>query len=166
MTITSPNPMDKSYDAIELLPLSERLYRSDSDFGPNITFTAVYGDGRQTFENEEAKEALLTPRSQYPRLPQNAFIAPVERTYYALAKWVIGPQPPRIYKIQPVFRHLQSTPIRLLHRNSTKWIRFWLLICLYTMWASAFLVILGSVHLCQAKGYRSAVRLSCVSRFW
>ena len=123
--------------------------------------------GRQSFEYEAVEETNLTLQSLYPKLIPDIFAAPLKRAYYALTTWVIGPQPPRVYTIQPAFRYLQIAPIQLLRRYSSQKTRVWLLLSIYIVWATIFLGTLGiSVFGCQTADYRSPLRLSCNSRFW
>lgn len=109
------------------------------------------------------EEALLRPPSSRGRSFQEAAMV----LLHPLIKWVEGPRPPRRYTIRPASRDLQSAPLRLLHRYTSKQTRFWLLLDFYLAWALTFLIVLSSsVSGCRLDGYGSPVRLSCISRFW
>lgn len=109
------------------------------------------------------EEALLRPPSSHGRSTRKAAIV----LLHPLIKWVEGPRPPRRYTIRPAFRNLQTAPMRLLHRYMSKKTRFWVLLSFYLAWVLTFLIVLSSsVFGCRLDGYRSPVRLSCISRFW
>ncbi|KAL1304224.1 hypothetical protein AAFC00_000644 [Neodothiora populina] len=92
----------------------------------------------------------------------------VKTTSSAIVTWVKGPQPPRIYKIRPIFPAVQHTPIRLLDRYAPKRMqRFWLLIFWYFLWILSFSLMLHrSSFASDVKGYGSPVRLGCTASFW
>ncbi|KAF2170899.1 hypothetical protein M409DRAFT_63929 [Zasmidium cellare ATCC 36951] len=83
-------------------------------------------------------------------------------------EWVKGPNPPRIYKITPIFPNIQHAPIALLDRYAPKRRqRFWLLILLYASWLFVFsLMLWKSSFAAQIPGYGTPVRLSCSARYW
>lgn len=93
---------------------------------------------------------------------------PIKRASGAVATWVKGPQPPRIYKIKPFFPQIQEAPLRLLDRYAPKRMqRFWLLIFFYVCWVFCFSLILHkSSFASDIKGYGSPVRLGCTASFW
>lgn len=97
------------------------------------------------------------------RLPPGA-----KRAWAATVKWVKGPQPPRIYRINPIFPKVQHTPIALLDRYAPRKIhRFALLVLLYFAWLLSFsLVLWRSSFAAHIPGYGSPVRLSCTARYW
>ena len=131
---------------------------------------SIYGGGEEEEEEEEeadAEEILLTRCLNHPPSTRNVFAAPLERTFRALAEWMKGPQPPRIYTIEPVFSRLQLAPVHCLRRLTSKRTRFWLLTGFCALWTLPFLAVLSnSAFGCQVEGYGSPVRLSCTSRFW
>lgn len=109
------------------------------------------------------EETLLRPPSRYGRSTQHA-AAVLLRPFI---KWAKGPRPPRLYTIRPAFKTLQTAPMRLLHRHTSKQTRFWLLLSFSLAWALTFLAVLtSSVFGCRLDGYETPVRLSCISRFW
>ena len=154
MTTTSPHLTDETPHAIELNPY------------PNLysELPSPHRYGRQSFENEEVGETLLTPDSQPPKLTQNTFAAPLERTYRALATWIIGPQPPRLYTIHPAFTYRQLAPPKLLKKFGSKQIQSSWLLGINLAWVICFPTIL--VDRCRTLDNKPPVRLSCVSRFW
>ena len=112
----------------------------------------------------------LTRASQLPwqarlqdRIPPKAI-----RAWEATVKWVKGPQPPRIFHIDPVFPKIQHAPLALLDRYAPKRIhRFWLLILLYACWMFSFSMVLrSSSFAAQIPGYGSPTRLNCGTRYW
>ena len=108
----------------------------------------------------EPSHALLTDdtRSQTVQAPNQ----------YRLYQWLKGPQPSRPFGIKPTLPRLQHDLLSFFHRKcpSRRQRGLWYaLLCL--LWAACFLVILStSIRGCHIPGYRSPVRLSCVSRLW
>ena len=90
------------------------------------------------------------------------------RVFHALCRWVKGPRPPRPFKIKPILPQLQNLPLAFLHKHFPgRRQRIWLLIIFYFLWGGVFLGVLSmSISGCQVPGYKTPVRLSCVSRFW
>ena len=91
---------------------------------------------------------------------------PGTRILCDLYQWVQGPRPPRLFKIKPLLP--QAAPLNLLEKFCPgQRQKFGLLIVFYLLWLVVFIVVLStSVSGCQVPGYRTPVRLSCVSRFW
>ena len=90
------------------------------------------------------------------------------RIFYALCGWVKGPQPPRPFTIKPILPQLQDIPRDILrNRWPARRHKILLLIIICLLWAATYLGVLSvSISRCQIPGYKSPVRLSCVSRFW
>ncbi|RMY69616.1 hypothetical protein D0863_06350 [Hortaea werneckii] len=91
--------------------------------------------------------------------------------HYAWEKtveWVKGPNPPRIFKIEPLFPQIQHAPIELLDRYAPKRIqRFGLLALVIACWLFAFSMILrASSFTASIPRYGSPVRLSCSAKYW
>ncbi|KAF2094449.1 LCCL domain-containing protein [Rhizodiscina lignyota] len=86
----------------------------------------------------------------------------------AVARWTKGPNPPRIYKIKPIFPQVQEAPIKLLDRYlPKKRHKFLLLIAFYFLWLLCFsLVLHKSAFSSDVPGYGSPVRLSCGASYW
>lgn len=93
---------------------------------------------------------------------------PAKRAWAATVKWVKGPQPPRPYKIEPYFAHIQQAPIRLLDHYAPKRMqRFWLLMAWYALWLLCFsLVLHKSAIAADVPGYGKPIRLGCTARYW
>ncbi|KAF2157756.1 hypothetical protein K461DRAFT_219004 [Myriangium duriaei CBS 260.36] len=90
------------------------------------------------------------------------------RYWSATAKWVRGPQPPRIYTITPLFPTIQHAPLALLDKYAPKKIhRVALLVAVYAAWLLSFsLVQWKSSFASEIRGYGAPVRLSCHARYW
>lgn len=86
----------------------------------------------------------------------------------AVVKWVKGPNPPRPYRIEPIFPSIQHAPLALLDRYAPKKIqRFGLLMALYLSWILAFsLVQYKSSFAGEIPGYGAPVRLWCGANYW
>ncbi|THY49336.1 hypothetical protein D6C97_07376 [Aureobasidium pullulans] len=110
-----------------------------------------------------------TPQ-QYPwmqRVSDN-IPSPLKRISRAVVTWAKGPQPPRIYKIEPFFPSIQHAPLALLDRYAPKKMqRFWLLFVFYICWILSFALILHkSSFAADVQDYGSPVRLGCTARYW
>jgi hypothetical protein len=86
--------------------------------------------------------------------------SPLKRLSSTVVNWVKGPQPPRIYKIDPIFPSIQHAPLNLLDRYAPKRMqRFWLLFVFYICWILSFALILQrSSFAADVEGYGSPIR--------
>ncbi|KAK8209180.1 hypothetical protein M8818_003875 [Zalaria obscura] len=93
---------------------------------------------------------------------------PIKRVSGAVVTWVKGPQPPRIYKIEPLFPQIQHAPLKLLDRYAPKRAqRAGLLLAIYFFWLLAFsLIQWKSSFASDIEGYGSPVRLNCGDTYW
>jgi len=93
---------------------------------------------------------------------------PVQRTSRAVYEWSKGPQPPRIWKIRPIYPNIQTAPLKLLDRFFPKRRhKAVVLIVFYLLWVFTFaLVLRKSAFTKEIPGYGSPVRLSCLARYW
>ena len=110
-----------------------------------------------------------TPR-EYPwmqRVSDN-IPSPLKKISSAVVTWVKGPQPPRIYKIDPFFPSIQHAPLNLLDRYAPKRMqRFWILFVFYACWILSFALVLHkSSFAADVKDYGSPIRLGCGARYW
>ncbi|KAK5166505.1 uncharacterized protein LTR77_008048 [Saxophila tyrrhenica] len=92
----------------------------------------------------------------------------LKRAWAATVKWAKGPDPPRIYSIEPIFPKIQHAPLALLDRYAPKKIhKFGLLLAVYFSWLLAFsLVLWRSSFAASIPGYGTPVRLGCYARYW
>ena len=119
---------------------------------PNNDFDRSPARARRTLQHEVAD-----------RLPK-----PVKNTWAAIVNWVKGPDPPRIYRIQPFFPKVQRAPIVLLDRYAPSRVRkFWLLVAAIASWLLVFsLILYKSSFAAQIPGHGTPIRLSCAARYW
>lgn len=112
----------------------------------------------------------LEDEQQYPWMQRvsHRIPSPIKRVSNAVVTWVKGPQPPRIYKIEPFFPRIQHAPLTLLDRYAPKRMqRFWLLFVFYACWILSFALVLHkSSFAADVKDYGSPVRLGCTARYW
>jgi hypothetical protein len=97
------------------------------------------------------------------------FIHPrIRKAAIWVARWTKGPNPPRIYKITPVFPVIQEAPIKLLDRYLPKRKhKIILLLAFYFVWFLTFaLVLKQSAFSADVPGWGSPVRLGCGSTYW
>ena len=90
------------------------------------------------------------------------------RAWRTTAVWVKGPQPPRPWKIDPVFPAVQTAPIRFLNNYFPKRKhKIALLAFFYFSWMLSFgLILHRSAFAADIPGHGSPVRVTCEHRFW
>jgi hypothetical protein len=90
------------------------------------------------------------------------------RTWEATKKWVKGPQPPRPWRINPIFESIQLWPIRMRDRYLPKRIhKIGALLFIYALWLLTFsLVLRQSAFTAEVPGYGAPVNIGCLARFW
>lgn len=87
--------------------------------------------------------------------------------FSALFQWLGGPRPSRPFRISPSFPQIENLPVRFLDRHLEWRQKFWLLLALCLVWIVSFSAISAvSERSCRVPGYKSPLRLSCVSRPW
>jgi hypothetical protein len=96
------------------------------------------------------------------------YSAKAQRWWRATVKWTKGPQPPRPWKITPVFAEYQALPITIrdyyFPKRSHK---IWLLIAFYGCWLLTFsLVLRKSAFASSIEGYGAPHMINCAARFW
>lgn len=110
-------------------------------------------------ENYATRERSYASKYVPPRL---------QRTWVSVKTWVKGPQPPRPWKIYPLFPKIQTAPIRLLDTFFPKRKhKIGLLIVFYAAWILSFALVLHkSAFSADIPGYGAPVRIGCTQRFW
>jgi hypothetical protein len=85
----------------------------------------------------------------------------------AVLRWLNGPDPPRIYRIQSS-EWLQAAGDRLLDKCCpSRWLKLSLLLLLYALWAGMFVSALPrSVGGSNDSDAETPARLSCTSQLW
>ena len=152
-------------------PLNTRnTYPDEIEDSAGWRHSASLGGGTPVSQcSEDLEEGTLDPRlkSISARLDRPRWMS-LGRGFNAVEQWVRGPRPPRPYRVTPILSQLQTVPLvsfrRIFPRRQQ---RFCLLVGIFLLWSIIFLGVLSrSVLGCQIPGYRTPVRLSCVSRFW
>ena len=96
----------------------------------------------------------------------NKIPQPVASRLRNTGRWFRGPQPPRIYRIKPLFEPIQTFPARFIGRLP-KIVRFGLLFVIVALWIVLFAVVLSKRGFpTNFLGYGAPVRLSCTNRLW
>ena len=91
---------------------------------------------------------------------------PIVRVRNTVVQWVKGPQPPRIYRIAPLFERWQTLPVRLLGRFP-RWVRVCIYGIAFILWAVGFGVVLSDYSLpLNFAGAGPPVRLDCNDNLW
>ena len=92
----------------------------------------------------------------------------VQRATAWIVTWAKGPQPPRIWQINPFLPKLQLAPLVLLDRYApTRKHKFWLLMALYFCFLLVFIAVLHhSAFTDVVPGYGSPQTLACTDSFW
>lgn len=108
-----------------------------------------------------------TGREAHTLTGQDYLKWPILKSLRPVIEWCIGPQPPRIYKIKPIYADAQTVLPNLLKRIRSSELRVILLLAVYGCWIAVVgVLLLASSPLCFDSGYGRPVRLSCTSRFW
>lgn len=107
-------------------------------------------------------------RPKWIRIATSWMPGPLKRTSAAVVRWAKGPDPPRIYKITPLFPKLQITPITLLNRYLPQRAhKIWALLAFYFCFLLCFVTILHeSAFSDEIPGYGSPLTISCTDTFW
>lgn len=92
----------------------------------------------------------------------------LQRAWRATVIWVKGPQPPRPWKIHPLFPRIQTAPIQFLNNYfPNRRHKITLLIFFYLCWFVSFsLVLHRSAFSADIPGHGSPVRVRCTDRLW
>ncbi|KAF2733398.1 hypothetical protein EJ04DRAFT_274386 [Polyplosphaeria fusca] len=115
---------------------------------------------------EASDEETYEPQEPYYA---NKYIHPrFQRYWRATVTWVKGPQPPRLWKIQPFLPRVQTAPITFLNSFFPKRKqKVSLLIFFYFCWVLSFsLVLHRSAFTADIPGYGSPITKRCTDRFW
>ena len=94
--------------------------------------------------------------------------SPLRKAGRSIVKWVKGPKPPRVLKIEPIFPKIQQAPIRFLdtylpHKKQ----RIILLVALYVCWFITWsLMVKNHSSAGFIKGYGKPTNLWCGASFW
>ena len=129
------------------------------------------GNTSPRFSREEQDGYLFanshSGRQEHTLTGRNYLKWPILKRLRPVIEWCIGPQPPRFYKIKPIYADAQTVLPNLLKRIRSSELRVALLLAVYGCWITIVVVLLlASSLLCFDSGYRRPVRLSCTSRFW
>ncbi|KAH7135129.1 hypothetical protein B0J11DRAFT_153523 [Dendryphion nanum] len=143
-----------------------QIYRDDEnaslhshDSGTSDTAVVINSSDASDEETYPNQEPYYTNKYIPPRL---------QRLWNKTKIWVQGPQPPRPWKINPIFPRIQYAPIQFLHNYFPKRKhKVTLLIFFYICWLLSFsLVLHRSAFAADIPGYGSPVRVRCTDRFW
>ncbi|KAF2198807.1 hypothetical protein GQ43DRAFT_482987 [Delitschia confertaspora ATCC 74209] len=106
--------------------------------------------------------------SQERHLVNKYIPSQIPQTFRRIAKWTKGPDPPRPWKIHPIFPRVQTTPIQFLNNYFPKRKhKVALLVFFYLCWFLSFALVLHkSAFSSDIPGYGSPVRIRCEDRFW
>jgi hypothetical protein len=133
--------------------------------------STVGADNSQTVTPESQRSLEDVPRQQsylaakWTRL-RDRLPAPVVHYTGKAVGWIKGPQPPRIYTINPLFESFQTFPLRLFARIP-KAGRLAVLFLAFIIWVVVFGVIISKRGLpTDMAGLGTPVRLACASRLW
>lgn len=130
-----------------------------SHLTPNI-------DSYETDDNSPPTPRFLQDVGAYKHLKW--IPTPVRRVSKAVVNWAKGPQPPRIYTINPIFPIVQEAPIKLLDAFlPKKKQRLVLLLGFYFCWILTFSLVLRQSTLTgEVGGYGKPVEVWCGASFW
>ena len=101
--------------------------------------------------------------------PLYRYIPPrVQKALRATVNWTKGPDPPRPWRITPIFEEVQTAPLRLRDQLFPKPVhKLWLLIAFLGCWLLVFSIVLWkSSFAADVPGYGPPANIGCQSRFW
>lgn len=83
-------------------------------------------------------------------------------------KYLKGPEPPRIWKIQPFLPRLQHLPLLLVDKVFPRqWQRIVALLVFYVCWIATFAAVLHKSSVADnVPGYGQPILVQCGSTFW
>jgi hypothetical protein len=142
-----------------------QVYRDDEAASVHSHDSTV-SDGILINGSEASDEEYYSTQEPYYA---SKYIPPrLQRVCKATATWVKGPQPPRPWKIHPIFPKVQIAPVQLLNSYFPKRKhKVILLLFFYFCWLLSFgLVLHRSAFAADIPGYGSPVRVRCNDRFW
>jgi hypothetical protein len=132
------------------------MHSDDPDASGTILIRGSEASDEESFEQQEPYYATkyISPRLQ--------------RAWRKTVIWVKGPQPPRPWKIRPIFPTIQTAPLRFINNYFPKRKhKVALLVFFYFCWLLSFgLVLHRSAFAADIPGYGSPVRYRCEDRFW
>ncbi|TKA29510.1 hypothetical protein B0A50_03523 [Salinomyces thailandicus] len=136
----------------------------EATIGPDAP---LQGSGRPSGEFDGLRLGGPTASSWQDRISER-IPPPVKHAWSKTVEWVKGPDPPRIFKIEPLFPKIQHAPLSLLDRYAPKrGQRVWLLALLYACWLFAFSMVLrASSFSASIPKYGTPVRMGCGSKYW
>lgn len=136
---------------------------SSSDGQPSQGILYISPDLEAGSESQDPSKLHVWADRMAHRVP-----SPIRKASSFVVTWVKGPDPPRIWKINPYLPSIQTAPIRLLDRWAPKRMqRFALLMALYFCWLLCFVTILHkSAFSSEIAGYGSPSTLSCTDTYW
>ncbi|KAI9683220.1 MAG: hypothetical protein M1822_006085 [Bathelium mastoideum] len=121
-------------------------------------------DGTFSIHTEEDHDNTIATklRSRWNRFVEKRVPVRVRRTSRIVVKWVKGPQPPYIYRIDPIFPSVQTAPTRLLDRLLPKRRhKAAALLFFYFLWLLTFsLVLRKSAFATEIEGHGVPVTIS------
>ena len=94
--------------------------------------------------------------------------SPIKCPAKATARWVKGPNPPRVWKINPLFPKIQTIPIKLMDRYLPKRMqRVWLLMAFYFCFLLCFITLINqSQYTREIPGFGDPQVLQCENSFF
>ncbi|KAI0968535.1 hypothetical protein F4678DRAFT_192954 [Xylaria arbuscula] len=93
---------------------------------------------------------------------------PARRVVDTVVRWAKGPQPPRIWKIEPFFPRIQHVPLRLVDRVLPgKRRRMWFFFAYFAAWILTFaLVYWHGQSVSEVDGWGEPSDISCGVTYW
>lgn len=139
-------------------------YRDDENEAP-------YSDDSTAADVTLVDASEASDEEHFGPAPANAskYIPPrIQRAWEKTKIWVKGPQPPRPWRIRPLFPKVQRAPLELLDRFFPKRKhKVILLLVFYFAWFLSFsLVMHRSAFAADIPGYGAPVNIRCTDRLW
>lgn len=136
-----------------------------SSFAPEDTPSKA-ATPRTSLEFEDRQPARRSFVTKTWRKAETKVPAPVKRWSRKAIRWIKGPEPPVLHRINPFFEPIQTSPARLVARLP-KLVRTCLFAVAFILWLVLFGVIISNFSLpTNLAGYGAPVRLGCAAQLW
>jgi len=156
------NPLRVVYNVTSNKPPQAPRYHDESQ--PPSRVDTPDGSSSPLLRGDD--EDVLTDSS--PESEYSVFPLALRNSGASVVEWAKGPNPPRPWRIKPLFPTIQEAPIRLLdHYAPKRTHRVALLFAAYFLYILAFVLVQRESSFAgEIPGYGNPARISCAASFW
>ncbi|KAI1814522.1 hypothetical protein GGS20DRAFT_548105 [Poronia punctata] len=150
---------------------SDIVYQQRAPLNPDS-----HDDGSESLESRNSVDAEFSGESFTPRFMQDQTSGkqwkwipyPARRVVQTVSRWIAGPQPPRIWKIDPLFPNIQHAPLRLVDRIlPARRRRVWLFFAYFAAWILTFAIVFWKGQATsETEGWGEPTDIGCGASYW